>query len=231
MIPTGQHSYNTRSLDQTETYYCRTDAFKNSFFPYTIVEWNKLDFDIRKSKSYAIFRNALLKIGRPNQCSIYRIHNPVGLKLLTRLRLGLSHLNEHRFNHNFQSCINPLCSCSLAIESTTHFLLHCHHFSNIGSALLNTVNEVLGSITNISDLSNCALVKILLFGDQNYSQVENAYVINATIREGAEATQPKIVAKNSHTLFFYSNLYLTFLTSCCENIFKIVCIVSGKIGK
>ena len=95
LIPTGQHSYNTRSLDQTETYYCRTDAFKNSFFPYTIVEWNKLDLDIRKCKSYAIFRNALLKIGRPNQCSIYRIHNPVGLKL-----------NEHRFNHNFQSFIN-----------------------------------------------------------------------------------------------------------------------------
>ena len=32
LIPTGQHSYNTRSLDQTDTYYCSTDAFKNSFF-------------------------------------------------------------------------------------------------------------------------------------------------------------------------------------------------------
>ena len=106
----------------------------------------------------------------------------MGLKLLTRLRLGLSHLNEHRFNHNFQSCINPLCSCSLAIESTTHFLLHCNHFSNIGSTLINSINEVLGSITNISDLSNCAMVKILLFGDQNYTQVENAYIINATIK-------------------------------------------------
>ena len=180
MIPTGQHFYNTQSLDQTETYYCRTDTFKNSFFPYTIVEWNKLDFDIRKS--YAIFRNALLKIGRPNQCSIYRIHNPVGLKLLTRLRLGLSHLNEHRFNHNFQSCINPLCSCSLVIESTAHFLLHCHNFSNICSTLLNSINEFLGSITKISGLSDCALVKILIFGDQNYTQVENTCIINATVK-------------------------------------------------
>ena len=34
-----------------------------------------------------------------------------------------------------------------------------------------------------------------------------------------------------NTLFFYSNLYLTFLRSCCENIFDIVCIVSEKIGK
>ena len=70
LIPTGQHSYYTQSLDQTETYYCRTDAFTNSFFPYTIVEWNKLDLGIQKSKSYAIFLNALLKICQPNQCSV-----------------------------------------------------------------------------------------------------------------------------------------------------------------
>ena len=63
LIPTGQHSYNTRSLDQIETYYCRTDTFKNYFFPNRIFEWNKLDLEIRKSKSYAIFQNALLKIG------------------------------------------------------------------------------------------------------------------------------------------------------------------------
>ena len=68
------------------------------------------------------------------------------------------------------------------IESTIHFLLRCLHFSNIRSTLLNSINEVLGSITNISDLSYCALVKILLFGDQNYTQVENAYVINATTK-------------------------------------------------
>ena len=37
----------------------------------------------------------------------------------------------------------------------------------------------LGSITNPS---YCTLVKILLFGDQNYTQVENSYVINATIK-------------------------------------------------
>ena len=49
LIPTDQHSYNTQSLDQTETYYCRADVFKSSFFPYAIVEWNKLDLDIRKS--------------------------------------------------------------------------------------------------------------------------------------------------------------------------------------
>ena len=119
----------------------------------------------------------MLKIVRPNQCSVYRIHNPIELKLLTRLRVGLSHLNKHRFNHNFQSCINPLCSCNLEIESTAQFLLHCHHFSNIRSTLLNSINKFLGSISYLDDYT---WVKILLFGDQNYSQQENSYNINAT---------------------------------------------------
>ena len=48
--------------------------------------------------------------------------------------------------------------------------------------ILDSINEVLGSITNLSDISDCALVRILLFGDQNYTQVENSYIINATIK-------------------------------------------------
>ena len=31
-IPSTQIYYNTRNADQFETYYCRTDVFKNSFF-------------------------------------------------------------------------------------------------------------------------------------------------------------------------------------------------------
>ena len=45
-----------------------------------------------------------------------------------RLRLGLSHLREHKFKHNFQDSINPLCNCGHDIESTTHYLLHCPLF-------------------------------------------------------------------------------------------------------
>ena len=62
--------------------------FLKTFFPYIIIECNKLDSDVCKSKSYAPFRNTLLKSGRPNQCAIHNINNPVGLKLLTRLELS-----------------------------------------------------------------------------------------------------------------------------------------------
>ena len=56
--------------------------------------------------------------------------NPYGLKLLTRLRLGLSHMRYHKFRYNFQDFINPICACGLDIETTTHFLLHCPLFQS-----------------------------------------------------------------------------------------------------
>ena len=54
------------------------------------------------------------------------IHHPRGLKLLTRLRLGLSHLREHKFRHNFNDTIDPFCLCGTNnIKTSEHFLLHC----------------------------------------------------------------------------------------------------------
>ena len=47
---------------------------------------------------------------------VYNNRKPIGLKLLTRLRLGLSHVNEHRFNHNFENCVNPLCIYLYSLE-------------------------------------------------------------------------------------------------------------------
>ena len=179
IIPNGSHVYNTRAIEAVETFYCRTNLFKYSFFPYTIVEWNKLDYALRSEKSYLIFRKTLLQIGRPIADSVYFVHNPLGLKFLTRLRLGLSHLNEHRFNHNFLCCVNPLCSCSLAIESTIHFFLHCHHYSGIRVSLLNDVKSIKGSILNLSDNS---LVLLLLYGDSNLNENENSIILNATIK-------------------------------------------------
>ena len=101
LISNDHWTYNTRNLYSVETYFCRSDAFKYSFFPYSISESNKLDPDLRNAKSYSTFRKSLLRIGWSTPNHIYKIHDPLGLKLLARPRLGLSHLNEHRFNHNF----------------------------------------------------------------------------------------------------------------------------------
>ena len=33
---------------------------------------------------------------------IYNIHNPIGVKYLTRLRIAFSHVKEHKLKHHFQ---------------------------------------------------------------------------------------------------------------------------------
>ena len=79
---------------------------------------------------------------RPVQSNIYNIFDPKGFTFLTRLRLGLSHLNEYRFQHNFHDCLNPLCSCGLEIEDVSHYLLQCHQFSQHHVVYMNSVKPI-----------------------------------------------------------------------------------------
>ena len=106
------------------------------------------------------------------------MHDPLGLKLLTRLRPDLSQLNEHKFYHNFDSCINSLCSCSLEVESAKRFFLHCHHYTNIRKTLLNTVEMIDESILNVNDDD---LIEILLLGNCKFSLERNSSIIKASI--------------------------------------------------
>ena len=115
----GDRAYLSRN--NIKKILCRSKYFANSFFPYTIKEWNKLTFEIRNSESYSIFKKFLLKFIRTIPNSVFGVADMYRIKLLARLRAGLSHLRKHKFRHNFQDTINPQCSCSLEIESTSHF--------------------------------------------------------------------------------------------------------------
>ena len=83
---------------------------------------------------------------------VYNIHNPIGLKLLTRLRLGLSHLNELD-SIIILKAVLILCACSLEVESKTHFFIHCHHFNAISITLNNSLKAIDKDITKLSDSS------------------------------------------------------------------------------
>ena len=74
------------------------------------------------------FINYLLKIDWSSPKPLYNIRNTTGLELFTRLRLGLSNLNEHKFNHNFRDCkfFISLILYSLEVESSSQIFLHCH---------------------------------------------------------------------------------------------------------
>ena len=136
-----------------------------------------MDQKIRESKSVEKFKNSLLNFIRPKPNTIFRIHNPLGIKLLTRLRVGFSHLREHKFKHNFQDTLNPLCNCGLEVETTVHFFLHCHNFIAERETLLSRINDVDNNIRNKSDKD---LTQILLFGDQNLNEEMNTVILNSS---------------------------------------------------
>ena len=58
------------------------------------------------------------------------------------MRVGFSHHREHKFQHNFVDTINPWCSCGNIVESTTHFFLHCTHFSNERLTFINKIKDI-----------------------------------------------------------------------------------------
>ena len=103
----------------------RTLSFSNIFFPYCINKRSKLNDNLRNATSIYKFKNYLTKFIRIKWNSTFSMSDPLGLKLLTRLRLNLSHLNKHKFWHNFRDNVNPMCSYRAGIETNDHQLLCC----------------------------------------------------------------------------------------------------------
>ena len=59
-----------------------------------------------------------------------------------QVQLGFSHLREHKFKHNFQDLINPVCNCVHDIDSASHVLLHCLLFVNERTTFFSTLSNL-----------------------------------------------------------------------------------------
>ena len=151
LVLSSTSRYLRRNSDNISQIRTKHNSFKNSFFPSTVNEWNNLDLDIRNSESIGFSKSKILKLIPPKPNSIYNCHNPKGIRLITRLRLGLSHLREHKFKHSFQDCLNPLCLCGNDVETSSHFLLHCSTYSNERMTFLNKIKNINYGILELSD--------------------------------------------------------------------------------
>ena len=167
LSPTKRSLYSTINIHNIPFPNTKHSFFKNSFFPSTIIERNNLDPRFFK----AVFL-------RPFSNSVYNCHNPRGIFLITRLRLGLSHLRELKFKHGFQDMLNLPCSCGNDVESSEHFLLHCPQFANERPTLLSTLGNVSYSLLK---KNSYILTQTLLFGNMLLSPSNNSKILNAAI--------------------------------------------------
>ena len=130
LLPSYLHTYHnavcegaylTRSTTQNKIKLipARTKILKNSYFPYCIKEWSKLNDRIRDIKSISEFKVTILNFMRPKYIRP-DIHDTNGIRLLSRLRLNFSHLNEHKFRHNFNDTVDLMCTCGRETETRLH---------------------------------------------------------------------------------------------------------------
>ena len=144
------------------------------------MEWNKLDHSIKASPTIASFKAKLLVLIRPTAKSVYGIYEPVGLSYLTQLRVNLSKLNLHKFQHNFRDAIDAMCPSNDGIESEEHFLLLCPSFATQRRSLLDKTLALIRPL-GITNPSNELLLHILLYGCKDLPADSNREILQGTI--------------------------------------------------
>ena len=97
--------------------------------------------------------------------------------LLTRLRLQFSHLNDHKFGHNFRDCVSPMYDCGAETETTSHFFLSCQFFA-IERQKLRDVYRINDSIKEVNEES---LIDVLLYGSGRLNDSKNKQILLHTI--------------------------------------------------
>jgi len=160
------------------TIHARTEHYKSSFFPSTIDKWNLLGPSSINTPKLA-FKNEILKKIRPKRKEMFGINDRDGQKWITQLRVSLSPLKAHKFHHNFEDTLTPMCIINDGIENSEHFLLHCQQFNTIRTNLFQNLSLLLN--TNVSSIGNAALNKLLIYGDKSLSANTNKSILLLTI--------------------------------------------------
>ena len=164
LIPVGRAPYTTRNVHNVPIFKSKRICLKSPFFSSTVSEWYKLNPSLPNSQIFLTFKKNILLLVKLAANSVY------DFSLITQLRLGLSHWRKHKFKHNFQESLDPLCNCGHDIESTTHFFLHCPLFTNEEYTLVSTLSSIEFYLLNNTSF---VISQILLFGNLSFNSNKN----------------------------------------------------------
>ena len=86
LMPARNKAYQTRHIANIPSLSFKHDFLKNTFFPSTILEWNKLDPSLLNSANYNVLKNSVLKFVRPSLNKTFQCHNPKKNKISTKIK-------------------------------------------------------------------------------------------------------------------------------------------------
>ena len=105
---------------------------------------------------------------------MFNVDNPHGIKLFTRLWVGLSHLREHKFTHNFQDSLRPILQLWSAYWNNYSLLFPL-------LKLLKSKKNSLWKNISLLNQNDSIIVESLLSGLIGLNNKENASIIESTI--------------------------------------------------
>ena len=143
--------------------------------------------------------------------------------MITRLRLGFSHLQEHKFKHNFIDTLNPLCSCNIEVESTTFWvaisLMLCR--LHLWTILRNIDSD-------LPTLKDENLTNILLYGNQIYDDQTNQIILMHVmqyIKDSQRFDEPLFKLSKNYCWLLTDLLVFLFLRHIRCKVFFIMCLI------
>ena len=132
---------------------CKSDRYKNSFYPDGITSLNNVITHFKIIPSIGILKKHILSLIRPEKKNIFGIHDPFGLRNLFQMRVGLSSLRYHKNCHHFPDTPSDKCLCNYGTEDIHHFLFLCPFYAIHRPTLISSVNEILQKY-NLRHLGN-----------------------------------------------------------------------------
>ena len=151
----------------------------SSFFPNAINAWNNVITHFENIPSINILKDHILSLIRLKKKDIFGIHDPLGLRYLLQLRVGLSLVRYHKKCHNFIDTPSAICLCNNGIEDINHFLFLCPFFAIHRATLARNVIQILQKY-NLNHLGNQS--HLYLYGHPIINLADNRLIILSTIK-------------------------------------------------
>jgi len=176
--PSRTHLFGQRSGNILHDIRYNTNRYGDSFYPDSVDCWNKVGPELRNSPSLLSFKKNILALIRPSAKSIYNIYNPIAIKWLYQLRVGLSPLFYHKHKHNFNDIPSDKCLVCNQPENCEHFFLYCTRFAEARRIFFSKLTDINLSFANLQSKDR---VKLFLYGDMTLNQNTNKILLEATL--------------------------------------------------
>ena len=159
-------------------YDIRGDKFSKSFSPHISKVWNSLGSDIQSKNvhDFKIYTRTSLK---PPKYKHFSRGNKFTNSLITKIRIGRSDLNQHKFTIGLTD--SPACLCHYKQESPEHYFLDCFLYLQERQALFSLIEHYVPKFKRMTKKNKLNIILVGLDIDN-----EEFLHLNTTLTKAAQ---------------------------------------------